>query len=88
VSYSAGANVLNIKNEKPLRAGQVFTVSLGVSGLANADATDARAKTYALQVCVKQIVYCLPCWLAVCLRCAHCGYLCSRLSVVRLPARG
>lgn len=42
--------MLNIKNDKPLRAGQVFTVSLGVSGLENAEATDARAKTYALQV--------------------------------------
>lgn len=42
--------MLNIKNDKPLRAGQVFTVSLGVSGLENADATDARGKTYALQV--------------------------------------
>jgi nucleosome binding factor SPN SPT16 subunit len=49
--------VLNIKNDKPLRAGQVFTVSLGVSGLENADATDARAKTYALQV------RCLSVWL-------------------------
>jgi nucleosome binding factor SPN SPT16 subunit len=49
-SRREGANVLNIKNEKPLRAGQVFTVSIGVSGLENADATDARAKTYALQV--------------------------------------
>jgi hypothetical protein len=56
----AGANVLNIKNEKPLRAGQVFTVSLGVSGLENTDATDGRAKTYALQVRMR-----LACLLAV-----------------------
>jgi len=46
----SGANVLNAKNDKPLRAGQVFTVSLGVAGLRVADATDARAQTYALQV--------------------------------------
>ncbi|WIA33317.1 hypothetical protein OEZ86_006455 [Tetradesmus obliquus] len=50
LEFREGANVLNAKNEKPLRAGQVFTVSLGVSGLTNADATDARAKTYALQI--------------------------------------
>lgn len=47
---AAGSNVLNAKNESPLRAGQVFTVSLGVSGLTREDAADPRAKTYALLV--------------------------------------
>lgn len=48
----AGSNVLNMKNDKPLRAGQVFTVSLGVSGLKRTDAADDRSKVYALQVCL------------------------------------
>lgn len=50
VLFIAGSNVLNMKNEKPVHAGQVFTVSLGVSGLERSDATDERLKVYALQV--------------------------------------
>lgn len=71
--------MLNAKNEKPLRAGQVFTVSLGVSGLTNADATDARAKTYALQVQQLQLLMDAACLLARLLMCpyhmhvAQCG---------------
>jgi nucleosome binding factor SPN SPT16 subunit len=41
---------LNAKNERVLRAGQVFNVVLGVAGLTRDDTDDARAKTYALQV--------------------------------------
>eukprot|EP00775_Hariotina_reticulata_P011875 gene11875-12019_t len=50
LEFREGANVLNAKNDKPLRAGQVFTVSLGVAGLQVADASDPRAKSYALQI--------------------------------------
>lgn len=46
----AGSNLLNAKNDKPLRAGQVFAVTLGVTGLEAPDAADARDKVYALQV--------------------------------------
>ncbi len=41
---------MNAKNERVLRAGQVFNVVLGVAGLTRDDTDDARAKTYALQV--------------------------------------
>jgi hypothetical protein len=45
-----GTNLLNAKNEKPLRAGQVFAVTLGVTGLENAEATDDKDRVYAIQV--------------------------------------
>jgi hypothetical protein len=46
-----GTNLLNAKNEKPLRAGQVFAVTLGVTGLENAEAADDKDRVYAIQVC-------------------------------------
>lgn len=41
---------MNAKNEKPLRAGQVFAVTLGVTGLSAPDAADPKDRVYALQV--------------------------------------
>lgn len=35
-----------------VRPGMVFNVSVGVAGLTNAEAKDAKGKTYAIQVCV------------------------------------
>ena len=52
----AGSNLLNAKNDKPLRAGQVVAVTLGVTGLEAPDAADARDKVYALQVCGSVVV--------------------------------
>lgn len=63
--------MLNMKNDKPVRAGQVFTVSLGVSGLERADATDDRLKVYALQV--RADVAC--CLLHSCLSAVHLPWL-------------
>lgn len=47
---SSGTNLLNAKNEKPLKAGQVFAVTLGVTGLERPDAADPKDKVYAMQV--------------------------------------
>jgi hypothetical protein len=46
----SGTNLLNGKNDKPLRAGQVFAVTLGVAGLERPDAADPKDRVYAMQV--------------------------------------
>lgn len=53
---SPGTNLLNAKNDKPLKAGQVFAVTLGVTGLERPDAADPRDRVYALQVGVRGCV--------------------------------
>jgi hypothetical protein len=50
LEFRESSNVLSSKNEGIVRAGMVFNVCLGVSGLEAAGETEANKKTYALQV--------------------------------------
>ncbi len=50
LEFRESHNVLGPKNTAPVRAGQVFNVALGLSGLSDTSIKEAALQSYALQV--------------------------------------